>query len=124
MSIYKSLARAEALAAAQRDELPEVILAAYQRAVEDEDAEGAALYARKIRNKLLESSDKSMALDRIGLEAPNGTTFSAWQPFLRGLGDVLGGDWATYRQSLRDLPEQPGFPFTVEFPQSPDKSNG
>lgn len=27
--------------------------------------------------------------------------------------------WATYRQALRDLPEQPGFPHAVEWPAPP-----
>jgi hypothetical protein len=28
--------------------------------------------------------------------------------------------WAEYRQVLRDLPQQPGFPFVVEFPTKPE----
>ncbi|QKQ46835.1 tail fiber assembly protein [Achromobacter denitrificans] len=28
--------------------------------------------------------------------------------------------WATYRQALRDIPAQPGFPLRVEWPASPD----
>lgn len=28
--------------------------------------------------------------------------------------------WATYRQSLRDVPAQAGFPFTVEWPTKPE----
>jgi len=27
--------------------------------------------------------------------------------------------WATYRQALRDIPAQNGFPFTIEWPTSP-----
>jgi hypothetical protein len=27
--------------------------------------------------------------------------------------------WATYRQALRDITKQPGFPFTIEWPTSP-----
>ena len=27
--------------------------------------------------------------------------------------------WATYRQALRDVPQQAGFPFTVTWPQEP-----
>lgn len=27
--------------------------------------------------------------------------------------------WATYRQALRDLPQQPGFPHDVVWPTSP-----
>lgn len=28
-------------------------------------------------------------------------------------------EWATYRQALRDVPEQAGFPFSVEWPTAP-----
>lgn len=28
-------------------------------------------------------------------------------------------EWATYRQALRDIPEQTGFPWDVNFPQKP-----
>lgn len=27
--------------------------------------------------------------------------------------------WATYRQALRDIPSQPGFPATIDWPQEP-----
>lgn len=30
-------------------------------------------------------------------------------------------EWATYRQALRDLPEQEGFPWDIEFPSAPTK---
>lgn len=40
------------------------------------------------------------------------------------LADVLQGDplktsWAHYRQALRDVPEQAGFPFSVSWPVAP-----
>jgi len=28
--------------------------------------------------------------------------------------------WATYRQSLRDVPQQPGFPWNVTWPSQPE----
>ena len=34
-------------------------------------------------------------------------------------GEALDAAWATYRQALRDITAQPGFP-DVEFPKSPD----
>ena len=34
-------------------------------------------------------------------------------------GDVLTGAWARYRQALRDLPQQPGFPFDIRWPEKP-----
>ena len=37
-----------------------------------------------------------------------------------GLSDVtMSSDWATYRQALRDVPEQSGFPKTVTWPDKP-----
>lgn len=120
-NIYKTIARTEAMAAAQRDEMLEVMQEAYQRACENEDAESAAFYARKIRNKLLADSDKNMTFDRMGLSAPSGSTFTAWLSFLRTLGNVLGGAWARYRQALRDISEQEGFPFNIQFPEKPEE---
>jgi len=74
---------------------------------------------REKRNQLLAESDCEMTLDRMGLEVPDGTTFAAWKPFLKALGDRLTGDWAKYRQALRDLPSQEGFPYKVQFPKKP-----
>ena len=122
-TFYKRLARAEAMAEVQKSELMETLQAAYKRACEEENAEEAAAYARKIRDKLLAESDCEMSIDRLGLIAPSGTTFTAWLSFLRTLGDVLTGSWATYRKALRDLPEQEGFPFNIEFPTPPDSED-
>ncbi|MBE3063855.1 MAG: phage tail assembly chaperone [Spirochaetes bacterium] len=35
------------------------------------------------------------------------------------LSDKVKAAWAKYRQKLRDLPEQPGFPEAVEWPVAP-----
>ena len=113
-SIYKRLAQAEAMANAQKAELMETLRAAYERACADENAEEAAELARKIRNKLLDNSDKEMSLDRLGLDASSPTKLIA------SLGKIFTGEWAKYRQLLRDLPEQEGFPFNIEFPTPPD----
>ena len=79
----------------------------------------AAAAARAVRDQLLKDSDASMALDRLGLVAPSGTTFTAWLSFLKGLGNVLTGSIALYRQALRDLPQQPGFPYDIDWPEKP-----
>ncbi len=113
-SIYKRLAQAEAMANAQKAELMETLRAAYERACADENAEEAAELARKIRNKLLDNSDKEMSLDRLGLDTSSATKFIA------SLGKIFTGEWAKYRQLLRELPEQEGFPFNIEFPTPPD----
>ena len=121
---YKRISRAEAMADAQKAELMETLRAAYEAACGDQNEDAAADLARKIRNKLLEESDNRMTLDRLGLTVPSGSTFTAWLSFLRGLGEVLVGAWATYRQRLRDLPQQAGFPFNIDFPTPPDSEEG
>lgn len=128
MSIIQStqtrLARAEAIASMQRAELPEVQEAALQAAVEAGDAETAASIARTIRNRLLRESDAQVALDRLGLAPPAGSTFTAWLGFLRSLGDAVKGGWAAYRQELRDVPQQEGFPLAVHWPETPGSGGG
>jgi hypothetical protein len=86
----------------------------------EEDRIALSKELREKRNKLLAESDCHMALDRLKLEVPDGNTFAIWKPFLKSLGDALTGDWAKYRQALRDLPNQEGFPYTVEFPKKPE----
>jgi hypothetical protein len=38
-----------------------------------------------------------------------------------GMSDVtMSADWATYRQALRDIPSQAGFPNTITWPDEPE----
>lgn len=113
-NIYKRLARVEAMTNSAKAELAETLSAAYSAACEAENADDAAMFARKIRNKLLEASDAQMTLDRIGLDV------SSVAGFIASLSKIFRGEWSKYRQALRDLPEQEGFPFNVEFPKPPD----
>lgn len=113
-NIYKRIARIEAMADLQRSEMTETLKAAYEQACAEENAEDAAALVRKIRNKLLSESDKEMTLDRLGLDTSSATKFIA------SLTAIFKGDWAKYRQALRDLPQQEGFPFNVVFPTPPD----
>lgn len=122
-NIYKRLAQAEAMAAAQKAETMEVLQAAYKRACEELNEEDAAAFARKIRDKLLNETDSRVALDRFNISVPSGTSFAAWLSFLKSLGEIITGAWAIYRQALRDLPEQEGFPFNVTFPVPPEVEN-
>lgn len=82
------------------------------------DRENAEAAVRAERDKLLRETDANMALDRLGLDVPTGTTFSAWLSFLSKLGEVLVGDMAKYRQALRDVPQQEGFPYNVVWPEA------
>lgn len=112
--LYKRLAIAEAAAQAQKAETMEFLQRAYENACQEQNEEEAAAVARKIRNKLLELSDKEMTLDRLGLNTDSATKFIA------SLVHIFGGAWAMYRKALRDLPEQAGFPFNITFPTAPD----
>ena len=113
-NIYKKLAQLEAVANVQRAEQLDFLRKAYEAACESKDAEEAAACARALRDKLLCISDKEMTLDRLPLETGSVTKF------ILSLSNILSGRWAEYRKALRDLPEQEGFPFNVNFPVSPD----
>lgn len=78
---------------------------------------------RAIRNRLLEESDKQMAFDRLGFEIPSSITMTnivnVLKNFFNTLKNINTGDWAKYRQALRDITEQEGFPYDVVFPEKP-----
>ena len=94
-------------------------LAAWLALAQRVATELAATAARAMRDELLKESDALMALDRLGLTVPSGTTFTAWLSFLRGIGEALTGAVKIYRQALRDVPEQEGFPFDIVWPEKP-----
>ena len=114
MSVEEGIAQVQS-------EMLQTLQRAYKKAVERQDTELAADLARKIRNKLLDESDKQCALDKVMPPAPTGTTFTDWLDWLKALSNVSNNEWGTYRQALRDLPEQEGFPLNVIFPEAPDK---
>ena len=114
------LARMEAICNQLRSEMDDVMRRAYDQAVADQDEERAAEMARKIRNRLLDQSDAQMSLDRIGLDTSSTTAF------LASLKHIFDNAWAMYRQHLRDISSQEGFPFNIDWGVSPDaekKSN-
>lgn len=117
-NIYKRMAKVEAMANLQKSQLVEVLQNAYNAACQAKDEQAAADAARALRNKLLDLSDKEMSLDRLGLDIRNTITL------LATLGTIFAGEWATYRQALRDIPQQDGFPFNVAWPNSPDEKEG
>lgn len=94
-------------------------LAAWLALAQRVATELAATAARAMRDELLKESDALMALDRLGLTVPSGATFTAWLSFLRGIGEALTGAVKIYRQALRDVPEQEGFPFDIVWPEKP-----
>ena len=60
-----------------------------------------AIYKREERNLLLKDSDWTQSVDKAGLA------------------DYKVTEWATYRQSLRDLPTASGWPHTHTLPTKP-----
>lgn len=106
------------MTATAKAELEETLKAAYTAACEEQNEKEAAELARKLRNKLLENSDAQMTLDRLGLD------LSSTAKFIASLGAIFSGVWAQYRQALRDLPTQEGFPFNVVFPTPPETEEG
>lgn len=108
------LARMESICNQIRSEMDDVMRIAYEKAVEEQDEDRAAELARKIRDHLLDLSDKEMSLDRIGLDTSSTT------PFLASLANIIQNSWAVYRQHLRDITAQEGFPFNIDWGVSPD----
>lgn len=113
------MAKMQKLYETTRAEQPDVLQAAYETAVSEESVDAAAETARKIRDRLLADSDKEVVLDRLGLQVPTGKTFTVWLDFLTTLGQALNGEWTQYREALRDLPEQEGFPIDIIWPEKP-----
>lgn len=111
------LARMEAICNQIRSEMDDVLRIAYNKAVADGDAERAAEMARKIRNRMLDKSDAQMSLDRIGLDTSSTTAF------LASLKNIFDNRWAVYRQHLRDISKQEGFPFNIDWGKSPDEQD-
>lgn len=112
------LARMEAICNKLRSEMDDVMLKGYEQAVESGDEERAAEMARKIRNHMLDKSDAQMSLDRIGLDTSSTTSF------LASLKHIFDNEWANYRQHLRDIPTQEGFPFNIDWGVAPGDDKG
>lgn len=104
---------------------------------------------RSKRNKLLEETDKDVAFDRLGIEFPDielpdlempknlsisnylnflkdlGTSFVATLKLIKPLIEALTNkkylEMVSYRQKLRDITNQNGFPENIEFPKKPEE---
>lgn len=117
------ISRLETICEGITGQMNDVIKESYEKAVENKDEELAASLARKLRDNLLKESDSRVAFDRFNIKVPSGSSFSAWLSFLKSLGKILTSDWSKYRQELRDLPQQPGFPFDIKFPTIPTEDD-
>jgi hypothetical protein len=70
------------------------------------DAATLAANVREQRDTLLAASDWVV-------------TKAVEQNAADGLGIQIPMNWINYRQALRDIPQQAGFPYTVTWPQEP-----
>lgn len=116
-NLYKRIAMLETGELARKSDELETLRKAYDNACQEQNAEDAAFFARRLRNKLLDMSDKEMTLDRVNLDTSSATKFIA------SITHIFSGAWTAYRQALRDLPRQEGFPFDVQFPAMPEEEN-
>lgn len=95
----------------------------YLALAKETDYQLEASKVREKRNELLAESDKFLLLDRLGIVLPEeittATLLSSIKEFFDSLKEVLNGEWAKYRQELRDITKQKGFPYDVTFPKKP-----
>lgn len=86
-----------------------------------------AAKVREIRNQLLTESDSYMIFDRAGLKLPDTisatTLLTAFKDLISSLKNLTSGEMAKYRQALRDITKQKGFPYDVEFPTKPTEED-
>ena len=110
----------------------------YAQEAQDIDYEKVAEEVRAKRNALLDATDKDMAFDRLGiniedfqipsLSLTNIITFvKTLAEAVKSLGNIFknvaDSDIAKYRQALRDITEQSGFPYNVEWPELKKNNN-
>lgn len=83
----------------------------------------AAAEVRTARNKLLADTDAEMCMDRMDFNIPDNITAASLLVAVKGFFEVISaattGDMAEYRQSLRDITTQTGFPYDVAWPVKP-----
>ena len=79
----------------------------------------AAAEARAKRDELLAATDYEMCIDRLEIPTPSGTTFASYRPTIDKIVDAVTDPVAAYRQALRDIPDQQGFPFDIVWPEEP-----
>ena len=86
---------------------------------------GAAQFARLIRNKMLDATDKYATVDRVfNFDLPDTvsmtTILSAVNALIEGIKGIAKNEWSVYRQHLRDITDQQGFPFNIDWGTAPD----
>ena len=92
----------------------------------EKDYNRVAEEVRTKRNAELEATDKEMVLDRLNITIPESISIAniveVIKSFFQILSEVKNSEWAKYRQELRDITKQDGFPYNVKFPQKPTGS--
>ena len=92
-------ARKDSVVQYDRSRLPGVLSQRYETAVATQDVEEAADAARALRNQMLDDCDNMLVPDRPNVDVEA---------------------WRIYRQALRDVPEQAGFPLEIVWPVRPE----
>lgn len=69
-----------------------------------------------------------MCLDRMNIDASDEditivTVTKIAVAFFKSIFKILNGNYAKYRQELRDITKQEGFPYNVEFPKEPNTND-
>ena len=85
------------------------------------NVEDAAMHARRLRDMLLTDVDAHGSVYRLELEAPDSNNFMSWLPVIKKIAGLTDDEWGQYRRHLLDVPQQEGFPMTIDWPVKPEK---
>lgn len=126
-NIEMRIAKLEANMNYLKQEFDETLRDAYNRACADQNAEEAAHFARAIRNKILDGTDKYDTVDRVfNFNLPDNITattmLTAVKQLIQGIKGIGTNPWSVYRQHLRDITTQAGFPFDIDWGQEPENT--
>lgn len=106
-----------------RENLSEEIQQNYEQWLETakkQEYDQLATEIRAKRNELLAETDKEMCIDRLGLKFPTNLSMtniiSSLKDFFDGFANISKSNIAKYRQELRDITKQEGFPYNVKWP--------
>lgn len=83
-----------------------------------------AAQVREKRNALLAETDKEMCIDRMGIEIPEEINtvnlLTVVTNVFKGISNILNNKMSKYRQELRDITKQEGFPYNIVWPTKED----
>jgi len=106
-----------------RNNLSEIIennIDKWLKDVKEKDYNEVAAEVRAKRNELLAETDKEMSLDRLNIKFPQELSMTniltGLKEFFDGFSNISNGKVAKYRQELRDITKQEGFPYKIVWP--------